>query len=90
MRYYLSEEEMNKIELLAEYALCAHNKEDAKKYIQQIYFVISDVLGASKNILNEMIAAVENAAGTVADKINRVTIAKQLILKAKMYCVNKN
>ena len=57
MKYYLTHEEMEKLENLAEFALSAHNKQDAKRYIQQMRFVINDVWGASKNILNEMIVA---------------------------------
>ena len=81
---------MEKLEKLADYALSAHNKQDAKRYVQQMRFAINDVWGASKNILNEMIAAVDNATGMVSDKTNKVSIAKQQIIKAKMYCIDKN
>ena len=70
-------------------ALSAHNKQDAKRYVQQMRFVINDVWGASKNMLNEMVAAVSDATGQVADKTHRVSIANQLIIKAKMNCVEK-
>jgi len=90
MRYYLTKEEMDKLENLADYALSVHSKQEAKKYIQQMKFVISDVWGTSKNILSGMIAAVESATGTVTDKTNRVSIARQLIIKAEMYCVGKS
>lgn len=90
MKYYLTQEEMEKLEKLADYALSAHNKQDAKRYVQQMRFAINDVWGASKNILNEMIAAVDNATGMVSDKTNKVSIAKQQIIKAKMYCIDKN
>ena len=89
MKYYLTPEEMEKLEKLADYALSAHNKQDAKRYVQQMRFVINDVWGASKNILNEMIAAVDNATGMVSDKTNKVSIAKQQIIKTKMFCVEK-
>ena len=81
---------MEKLEKLADYALSAHNKQDAKRYVQQMRFAINDVWGASKNILNEMIAAVDDATGMVSDKTNKVSIAKQQIIKAKMYCIDKN
>lgn len=90
MKYYLTQEEMEKLEKLADYALSAHNKQDAKRYVQQMRFAINDVWGASKNILNEMIAAVDDATGMVSDKTNKVSIAKQQIIKAKMYCIDKN
>ena len=90
MKYYLTPEEMEKLEKLADYALSAHNKQDAKRYIQQMRFVINDVWGASKNILNEMVATVSDATGQVADKAHRVSIANQLIIKAKMNCVEKS
>ena len=90
MKYYLTQEEMHKMEKLADCALSAHNKQDAKKYIQQMRFAINDVCGASKNILNEMIAAVDNAAGMVSDKASKASTAKQLIIKAQMFCVEKN
>lgn len=89
MKYYLTKEEMNKIEELADYALSAHNKQDAKRYVQQIRLAVNDVWGASNNILNEMVAAIDNATGMVSDKTNKVSIAKQQIIKTKMFCVEK-
>lgn len=89
MKYYLTPEEMEKLEKLAYYALSAYNKQDAKRYVQQMRFVINDVWGASKNMLNEMVAAVSDATGQVADKTHRVSIANQLIIKAKMNCVEE-
>ena len=89
MKYYLTQEEMEKVEKLANYALSARNKQDANKYIQQMRFAINDVWGSSKNMLNEMVAAVSDATGQVADKAHRVSIANQLIIKAKMNCVEK-
>ena len=90
MKYYLTQEEMSKMENLADCALSVHNKQDAKRYIQQMRFAINDVWGASKNILNEMIAAIDNATGMVSDKATKVSTAKQLIKKAQMFCVEKN
>ena len=90
MKYYLTKEEMDKIEELADYALSAHNKQDAKKYVQQIRLAVNDVWGASNNILNEMVAAIDNATGMVSDKDHKVSVAKQQIIKAKMYCIDKN
>ena len=81
---------MNKIEKLAECALSASNKEEAKKYIQQMRFATDDVWGASKNIWSEMIAVIDNAAGRVSDKARKESIANQLIIKAQMSCVEKN
>ena len=89
MKYYLTQEEMEKLEKLADCALSAHNKQDAKRYVQQMRFAINDVWGASKNMLNEMVAAVSDATGQVADKAHRVSVANQLIIKAKMNCVEK-
>ena len=90
MKYYLTQEEMEKLENLADYALSSHNKQDAKRYVQQMRFVINDVWGASKNMLNEMVAAVSDATGQVADKARRVSIANEWIIKAKMNCVEKS
>ena len=90
MKYYLTHEEMEKLENLAEFALSAHNKQDAKRYIQQMRFVINDVWGASKNILNEMVATIDNATGMVSDKDHKVSVAKQQIIKVKMFCVEKS
>lgn len=90
MKYYLTKEEMDKIEELADYALSAHNKQDAKKYVQQIRLAVNDVWGASNNILNEMVAAIDNATGMVSDKEIKVSTAKQLIIKAEMFCVENN
>ena len=73
MKYYLTKEEMDKIEELADYALSAHNKQDAKKYVQQIRLAVNDVWGASNNILNEMVAAIDNATGMVSDKEIKVS-----------------
>ena len=89
MKYYLTQEEMEKVEKLANYALSARNKQDANKYIQQMRFAINDVWDSSKNMLNEMVAAVSDATGQVSDKAQRVSIANQLIIKAKMNCVEK-
>ena len=90
MKYYLTPEEMEKLEKLADYALSAHNKQDAKRYVQQMRFVINDVWGASKNMLNEMVATIDNATGMVSDKDHKVCVAKQQIIKAKMFCVEKS
>ena len=90
MKYYLTHEEMEKLENLAEFALSAHNKQDAKRYIQQMRFVINDVWRASKNILNEMVATIDNATGMVSDKDHKVSVAKQQIIKVKMFCVEKS
>ena len=90
MKYYLTQEKMEKIQKLADSALFASNKQDAKRYIQQMHFVINDVCGASKNILNEMIAAIDNATGMVSDKESKVSTARQLIIKAQMFYVEKN
>lgn len=90
MKYYLTQEEMEKIENLAYCALSARNKQDAKRYIQQMHFAINDACGASKNILNEMIAAVDNATGMAPDKESKVSTASQLIITVQMFCVEKN
>ena len=70
--------------------MSANNKAEAKRYIQKMYFEIRDVFGASKNILNEMIAIVDNASGQVSDKASQVRTAKGLIIKAQMFCVKSN
>lgn len=90
MKYYLTQEEMEKLEKLADYALSARSKQDAKRYIQQMRFAINDVWGATKNILNEMIAAIDNATGMVSDKETKVSTANQLIIKAQLFCVENN
>ncbi len=89
MKYYLTKEEMKEIEKLADYALSAQNKQDAKRYVQQMRFAINDIWGSSKNILNEMIAGIDNATGMVSDKATKTSTAKQLIIKAQMFCVEK-
>lgn len=90
MKYYLTQEEMDKIEILAEYALSAYNKQDAKTYILQINFLVQDIYGASRSILNEMISSVSNATGRVSDKERKKSIARQQIIKAQMLCVKNS
>ncbi len=85
----LTIEEFAKIEDLAEAALCAPNQPSAKKYIQQLNFAISSVWGSKRNMLTEMANAVANASGRVSDKEWKVRNARDLLIKAQMYCVEK-
>lgn len=89
MKYYLTKEEMDRLENLAEMALSANNKKEAEKYIQNMNFAIRDVWGPSGNILNEMISAVNNATGRISNKTRNLDIARQLIIKARMFCVKE-
>lgn len=90
MRSYLTQEEMNKIERLAECALSADNKKEAQNYIKQMQFAISGILGSSRSILIEMISEVDHASGMVSNKESKVSVARQLIIKAQMFCVEQS
>jgi len=89
MRYYLTEAEMNALERLAEAALTAGNQSEAKKYIREMEIAVSDVMGPSRNMLREMICAVEAARGRASYPTSGIDVARQLILKAQMFCVKK-
>ena len=80
---------MDNLEALAEKAMSAYNKKDAKIYILQMNVVISDVIGPSRNILSEMISAVDNATGNIHDKTRNMEFADQQMSKARMFCVEK-
>lgn len=85
MRYKITQEEYNKIEELVYAALSAPNKQEAKRYIQQMYFVASDLGGAANNILHELIAETENASGKVADKYRKESFARMSLYKLRMF-----
>lgn len=80
---------MDCLENLAEEAMSVNTQKEAKKYIQKMVVEIGDIMGPSRNILNEMIASVENATGRILDKESKVITAKQQIMKAQMFCVEK-
>lgn len=88
MKDKLTPIEMAKLQELADCALTASTKKEADKYIAQIQFLVNDVMGYSANVLAEMISAIKNASGAVADKESKVEFAKQLIIKADIKCVN--
>lgn len=89
MKYYITEKEMDCLENLAEEAMSVNTQKEEKKYIQKMVVEIGDIMGPSRNILNEMIASVENATGRILDKESKVITAKQQIMKAQMFCVEK-
>lgn len=68
MRYKLTAEEYEKIERLVGCALSAINKAEAKRYIQQLHYIGSDLGGAANNILHELISSMDRASGQVQDR----------------------
>lgn len=87
MNHYITNEQMKEIEDRAENAMFVSSKEKAKKDIDRIRFIIGDVWGSNRNILSEMANAVSNASGSVADKETKVRIAREQLIKARMFCV---
>ena len=89
MKDKLTPIEMAKLQELADCALTASTKKEADKYIDQMQFLVNDVMGYSANVLAEMISAIKNTVGAVADKESKEAIARQLIIKADIQCVNR-
>lgn len=87
MNYYITNEQMKEIEDRAENAMFVSSKEKAKRDIDRIRFIIGDVWGSNRNILSKMANAVSNASGSVADKETKVSIAREQLIKARMFCV---
>lgn len=87
MNYYITNEQMKEIEDRAEKAMFVSCKEQAKTDIDRIRFIIGDVWGSNRNILSEVANAVSNASGSVADKETKVRIAREQLIKARMFCV---
>ena len=87
MNYCITDEQMKEIEDRAENAMFVSCKEQTKTDIDRIRFIIGDVWGSNRIILCEMVNAVSNASGSVADKETKVRIAREQLIKARMFCV---
>lgn len=87
MRYKYTVDEYKRIEELVICALSAQTKTEAKKYSEQINYVTFDVTGYSKNVLSEVIASTVAASGSIRNKAEMVSIARQYLVKFEMFCV---
>ncbi len=87
MRNKYTVDEYKRIEALVIYALSAKTKAEAKKYLGQLNYVTFDVTGYSRNVLTEVISSTTAASGSIRNKAEMVSIAKQYLRKFKMLCV---
>lgn len=87
MRNKYTVDEFKKIKELVICALSARTKAEAKKYSGQLNYVTFDVTGYSRNVLSEVIASTVAASGSIRNKAEMVSIAKQYLSKFEMLCV---
>ncbi len=85
MRYKITQAEYTKIEELMHYALCAPNKNEAKRYIQELKATGYGLAGAVSNILSELCADVDNASGRVEDKVRKESFCRTDLYKLNMF-----
>ncbi len=83
-------EEFDNIEQLVDSAINAFNKKEAKSYINKLNFYGYGVFGNTNNILNTLIAYVENASGRVSDKERKISFVQKELYKLKSYGVEKD
>ncbi len=87
MRSKYTVDEYKRIEELVMYALSARTKAEAKKYTGQLNYVTFDVTGYSRNVLSEVISSTIAASGSIRNKAEMVSIARQYLSKFRMLCV---
>ena len=79
----LTQAEYDEIENLANRALVAPNKKEAKGYIDRLAFLASDFQGSVRNIINELCAGVKDASGRVSDKEHKEYFCKMDLYKLR-------
>lgn len=85
MRYKITQEEYKKIGELMNSALNAPNKNESKRYIQELRTVGYGLAGAASNILSELCADVDNASGRVDDKARKESFCRTDFHKLNMF-----
>ena len=89
MREKFTPEEFEKIEHLFYFAIGAKNKSEAQEYIRKLDHYNSLISGYSLSVYSEFISATKEASGQVSDKSRKIEIAKQLLYKVEMECIEK-
>lgn len=83
-------EEYENIEELVDLAISAPNKKEAKNYINKLDFYGYNIVGNTLNILNTLVACVDNASGMVSDKERKIFFVKQELSKLRRYGTEKD
>lgn len=83
-------EEFEKIKQLVDSAIHAQNKREAKDYIDKLDFCGYGIVGNTRNILNNLVACVENASGVVSDKERKISFVQQELYTLEWYGVEKD
>lgn len=85
MKTTLTEEEYENVKQLADSAMNACNKAEARKYIEKIPYAAYGLTGNANNILGALIACVKNASGQVNDKENKKYFVTMELYKLEKY-----
>ena len=81
----LTQAEYDEIKDLADRALVAPNKAEAKKYTDRLTFLVNYFEGPVHNILSELSAGVKDASGRVADKERKESFCKMDLYKLQRF-----
>lgn len=89
MKDKLTLEEYKEINQLVDSAICAPNKTEAQKYINELQSYSYSLDGRANNILSELIGYVQDASGRVTDKERRIDSVKSKLYVLKRYGVEQ-
>lgn len=87
MKYQITEEDYQNIVSLADCAVSASSKRDAKPFIDQLDFIANSggYAGSAGNILSELCGYVKSASGNVSDKERYADFVKTALFKLRSF-----